>query len=114
MILSDNTFGFGVSVEFGLGYHFCGDTFTNCTLIGNVTNIVFRVCLETQKKPVVDLQPNGKWRLGDVGGKVPKGHDCILEGFLVRGGKVVKKGTVTYVPNNSGEINYIFRKNYIG
>lgn len=64
-----------------------------------------------QKRPVVDCQPNGKWRMGDTIGKVPGGHDCILEGFTVRGGKTVCRGKVTYVPNGGGGPNYILRGN---
>ncbi len=63
------------------------------------------------KRSAVDCQPNGKWRLGDTVGIVPKGHDCILEGFVIRKGRTVRKGTIAYVPNGGGEMNYIFRGN---
>jgi len=62
----------------------------------------------------VDYQPNGKWRVGDTIGHVPHGHDCVIEGFVVRKGKTVKKGKITMVPNGGGDINYIFRGNDIG
>ena len=64
-----------------------------------------------QRRPVVDCRPDGKWRFGDTIGKVPKGHDCIIEGFTVRGGRTVQRGKVTYVPNDGGEPNYILRGN---
>ena len=47
----------------------------------------WRVYLADQRRPVVDCNPNGKWRIGDTIGTVPKGHDCVIEGFVVRGGK---------------------------
>jgi len=64
-----------------------------------------------QRRLVVDMRPNGKWRFGDTIGKVPKGHDCIIEGFTVRGSRTVQRGKVTYVPNDGGEPNYILRGN---
>jgi hypothetical protein len=60
---------------------------------------------------IVDCNPDGKWRFGDTIGKVPRGHDCIIEGFIVRSGKTVKRGKVTHIPNDGGEINYILRGN---
>jgi hypothetical protein len=63
------------------------------------------------QRPVVDCRPDGKWRFGDTIGKVPKGHDCIIEGFMLRGGRTVERGKVTYVPNDGGEPNYILRGN---
>lgn len=71
----------------------------------------FRTYLVNQRRPVIDCNPNGKWRIGDTIGTVPKGHDCIIEGFMVRKGKTVKRGTVTCVPNGSGDVNYILRGN---
>jgi hypothetical protein len=65
-------------------------------------------------RPVVDCQPNGKWRVGSTVGKVPAGHNCVIEGFLVRKGKTVRKGTVAYVPNGGAGIDYILRGNDIG
>jgi hypothetical protein len=64
-----------------------------------------------QRRHVVDCRPDGKWRFGDTIGKVPKGHDCIIEGFMLRGGRTVQRGRVTYVPNDGGEPNYILRGN---
>jgi len=65
-------------------------------------------------RPVVDLAPDGKWRFGDAIGKVPKGHDCVIEGFVVRNGRTVRHGKVTHVPNNGGQTNYILRGNDVG
>lgn len=65
-------------------------------------------------RPVVDCNPNGKWRIGDTVGTVPKGHDCVIEGFVVRGGRTVKRGKTTIVPNGGKDINYILRGNDVG
>lgn len=64
-------------------------------------------------RPVVDVNPNGKWRIGSTIGMAPKGHDCILEGFVVRKGKTVKEGTVTYIPSTGKQRNFILRNNDI-
>jgi hypothetical protein len=74
----------------------------------------WRLYLADQRRPVVDCQPNGKWRIGDTIGSVPRGHDCVIEGFMVRGGKTVRKGKVTHVPNGGGDVNYILRGNDVG
>jgi len=74
----------------------------------------WRLYMADQRRPVIDCQPNGKWRFGDMIGTVPKGHDCVIEGFVVRKGRTVRRGKVTHVPNGGGDVNYILRGNDVG
>lgn len=93
-----------------IGHKIIDSTFRN-----NVQVRVGTLALGAQtKRFAVDCQPSGKWRVGDTIGFVPKGHDCIIEGFVVRKGKTVRKGKVTLVPNGGKDIHYIMRGNDIG
>jgi hypothetical protein len=65
------------------------------------------------KRPIVDCQPDGKWRIGSTVGIAPKCNDVIIERFLVKDGKTIKKGTVEYVPNGTKDIKYILKNNNI-
>lgn len=84
---------------------FCG------VMLAVIEHGAIQMSVTNQRRYVVDCRPDGKWRFGDTIGKVPKGHDCIIEGFMLRGGRTVQRGKVTYVPNDGGEPNYILRGN---
>ena len=40
---------------------------------------------------------DGSYKIGDIRGSVPKGHDCILDGWHLKNGKVIKKGRAIFV-----------------
>lgn len=92
-------------------YTITGCHITNLAHWGCDRDNVFRTYLTTQRRPVIDCNPNGKWRIGDTIGTVPKGHDCVIEGFVVRKGRTVRRGKVTHVPNGTKDIHYILRGN---
>jgi len=61
------------------------------------------------KKYLVDCR-DGVYKIGNVTGSVPKGHDCILDGWHLKDGKVVEKGQVIFIP---GKGEFRFRNSII-
>lgn len=74
----------------------------------------WRLYMADQRRPAIDCRPDGKWRIGDTVGTVPRGHDCVIEGFVVRKGRTVRRGKATHVPNGGKDVNYILRGNDVG
>jgi hypothetical protein len=50
------------------------------------------------------------YRVANIKGKVPKNHDCIIEGWHLKNGKVVAKGNIHFVP---GDGHFIIRGNVV-
>lgn len=55
--------------------------------------------INTRNKYLIDCQGD-TYRIGDITGKVPKDHDCILDGWHLKDGKVIGKGQAIFVPGN--------------
>jgi hypothetical protein len=72
------------------------------------------VAMPNRRRLAADCGSDGKWRVGDTVGTVPKGHDCAIEGFVVRGGRTARRGKVTHMPNGGGDLNHILRGNDVG
>lgn len=53
---------------------------------------------------------DGEYRIVDIKGKVPKDKDCIITGWYIKKGKIIKKGKVLFV---SGDGHFIVRDNVI-
>jgi hypothetical protein len=53
-------------------------------------------------------------RIGAITKRVPKNHDCVITGFHVINGKIVKRGTIKFVlKTEPGQTNFIFSGNTI-
>lgn len=53
---------------------------------------------------------DGKYKIGDIEGFVPKNCDCIISDWHLKDGKIIKKGKVDFVP---GKGTYHFTGNTI-
>jgi len=49
------------------------------------------------KKYLIDCR-DGIYKIGNITGNVPKGHDCILDGWHLKDGKIIGKGQAIFVP----------------
>jgi len=61
------------------------------------------------QRPVIECG-DGEYRIIDIRGTVPKNKDCIISGWYIKKGKIVKKGEVIFVPGNG---NFIIKNNTI-
>lgn len=48
-------------------------------------------------KWLIECEP-GQYRVGNVSGAVPPDKDCIIAGWHFKGGKLLKQGTIIFVP----------------
>ena len=54
------------------------------------------------------------FRIGNKLGRVPKNHDCIIEGFHLKGQKIVKSGNIKFIPQKKhGKTKFILKNNVV-
>ena len=69
--------------------------------------------INRQERWVIRCEKNGEFRIGSIMGRVPNGKRAIIEGFHIKGGKVVRKGTVTYLPRGKDDSLFEISNNTI-
>jgi hypothetical protein len=65
--------------------------------------------INTSQSAVIECS-DGEYRIVDIKGIVPNNKDCIITGWYIKKGKIVKKGKVLFVPGNK---HFIIRDNVI-
>jgi hypothetical protein len=58
-----------------------------------------RTINSTNKKYIIECG-DGKYRIGNVSGNIPKNSDCIITNWHIKNGKIVKRGKIDIVPGN--------------
>lgn len=54
------------------------------------------------------------FRIGNKLGRVPKNHDCIIEGFHLKGQKIIKSGNITFLPQGKpGKTKFTLKNNVV-
>jgi hypothetical protein len=65
------------------------------------------------KRPLIDCSSSIA-RVGTILKRVPKNHDCIISGFHFVNGKMMKQGTIKFVPKpEPGPTDFILSGNTI-
>jgi len=54
-----------------------------------------------------------KFQICNIKGIVPEGHDCLITGFHIVNGKIIKKGEVEFIENGGGKSKFILKDNII-
>lgn len=61
------------------------------------------------KKPLIECN-NSQYRIVDIKGTVPKNRDCVISGWHIKNGKIVKRGEIFFI---YGKGNFHIKSNII-
>jgi len=68
-----------------------------------------RTINSTNKKYVIECK-DGKYRIANISGTIPKNTDCYITDWHIKNGKIIKRGRIQIVPGNG---DFIFSNNII-